>query len=133
VAHGGAWPHAGAFEDERGEKKMDAALISHWDRPARGREQEALQVFMDSMSFWDRQADEGRCQPRQVFIGLDGRGMTIVKGDSATLNEITESDEFRELNTRILLHVDGIDWGVWAADTEVDRVVGDYGKAIAGI
>jgi hypothetical protein len=112
---------------------MDAALISHWERPARGREHEALQVFMDSMAFWDRQAGEGRCEPRQVFIGLDGRGMTIVKGDSATLHEITESDEFRELNNRILLYVDGIDWGVWAADDEVNRVVGDYGKAIANI
>jgi hypothetical protein len=110
---------------------MDAALISQWDHPARGREHEALQVFMDSMMFWDRQAAEGRCEPRQVFIGLDGHGITIVKGDSATLNEITESDEFRELNNRILLYVDGIDWGVWAAGDEVDRIVGDYGKAIA--
>jgi hypothetical protein len=112
---------------------MEAALISHWERPARGREHEALQVFMDSMAFWDRQAGEGRCEPRQVFIGLDGRGMTIVRGDSATLHEITESDEFRELNSRILLFVDGIDWGVWASDGEVNRVVGDYGKAIANI
>jgi hypothetical protein len=112
---------------------MDAALISHWDRPARGREHEALEVFMDSMAFWDRQAEEGRCEPRQVFIGLDGRGMTIVKGDSATLREITESDEFQELNHRILLNVDGIDWGVWAAGEEVNRVVGDFGKAIANV
>jgi hypothetical protein len=88
---------------------------------------------MDAMAFWERQAAEGRCEPRQVFISLDGRGMTIVKGDSATLHEITESDEFRELNNRILLAVDGIDWGVWATDTEVDRIVGEYGKAVAGI
>lgn len=112
---------------------MDAALISHWDRPARGREQEALQVFMDAMAFWDRQAEAGRCEPREVFIGLDGRGMTIVKGQSDVLQEITESDEFRELNTRILLFVDGIDWGIWAAGDEINRVVGDYGKTISNL
>jgi hypothetical protein len=112
---------------------MQAALISTWQRPARGREHEALQVFMDAMSYWDRQAQAGRCEPRQVFIGLDGRGITIVRGESETLNELTESDEFRELNNRILMHVDGVEWGIWGTGEEVDRIVGQYGKAIANL
>jgi hypothetical protein len=112
---------------------VDAALISHWERPVRGREQEALKVFMDSMAFWDRQAEAGRCGPREVFIGLDGRGTTVVKGASAVLQEITESEEFRELNNRILLNVDGIEWGMWAADEEVNRIVGDYAKTIENL
>jgi hypothetical protein len=112
---------------------MDAALISHWERPARGREHEAIQVFMDSMAFWDRQAEAGKCEPRQVFIALDGRGMTITTGDSATLWEITESDEFRELDNRILTCVDGLRWEMWASGDEIARVVGDYGKTVAGL
>lgn len=112
---------------------MDAALISHWDRPARGREQGALQVFMDAMAFWERQIEAGRCESRQVFITLDGRGTTIVRGESVALQEITESEEFRELNNRILLSVDGLQWEIWAAGDEIDRIVGEYGKAVANL
>jgi hypothetical protein len=64
---------------------------------------------------------------------LDGRGMTITKGDSATLWEITESDEFRDLDARILMFVDGIQWEMWATGDEIDRIIGHYGKAVASL
>lgn len=112
---------------------MEAALISTWTNPARGREQEALQVFMDFMAYWQKQAEAGKCQPQQVFIGLNSNGMSIVQGESDVLQGLTESDEFRELSTRVGVYVDGYEIGLWAAGEEINRLIETYGKTIASM
>ncbi|MDX1622139.1 MAG: hypothetical protein R3320_14175 [Nitriliruptorales bacterium] len=112
---------------------MDAALISKWDAPARGREQQALEVFMNSMAFWQRQAEAGKCEPQEVYFSTTGHGQSIVKGDSVVLNEILESDEWRELATNVTLNVDGWEIGIWATGEEVNKTVEIYSKAIAAL
>lgn len=112
---------------------MDAALVSTWDSPARGREQQALEVFMDSMSFWARQAEAGKCSEQQIFLSNTGKGMSIVNGDSTTLQGIIESDEWQELGSRVSVNVDGWELGIWVTGDEIQRAIETYSKTIASL
>ena len=112
---------------------MDAALISTWDGAAKGREQSGLEVFMDSMAFWQRQAENGKCEPQEVFLSSTGKGMSLIRGDSLTLYEILESDEWREIATRIAVNVDGWDHEVWSTGDEIQKNIEIYGKVIAAL
>lgn len=112
---------------------MEAALIVTWDHPVRGREQEALQVFMDIQAFYEDKIQAGEVESRDVFFAHNGRGLSIVRGDSQTLQEMIESDEYAEFANRAILHVDGYETDIWAAGDEINRRIESYGKAIAGL
>ena len=112
---------------------MDAALVSTWDSPARGREQQALQVFMDSMEFWARQAEAGRCSEQEVLLSNTGKGMSIVKGDSTALQEIIESDEWQELGSRVMVNVDGWELQIWGTGDQIQRAIETYSRTVASL
>ena len=101
----------------------DAALITTWSTPARGREAKALEVFMELMGFWGRQAAAGKCEEPQVFFATDGsHGVFVVKGRSDALMEIQESDEGQELFAKGHMIVQDLKshW-YFTGDTEVQR------------
>lgn len=76
----------------------DAALVSTWGQPIPGREAKALEVFMDFMTLWGKQAAEGKCTEPEAFIATDGSGgFAIVKGKSDVLQQISESEEALDL------------------------------------
>src|SRR5438034_4319834 len=76
----------------------DAALVTTWGSPVRGREAKAIEVFMGALAFWGKQAAEGRCSEPEPFLAADGSGgMAIVRGKSDVLMEIATSDEALEL------------------------------------
>ena len=76
----------------------DAAVISTWGIPVRGREGKSLEVFMELMAFWSGKAAEGKCQQPEVFFSTDGsHGVFVVKGRSDALMEVQESDEAQAL------------------------------------
>jgi hypothetical protein len=72
----------------------DAALVSTWGAPVRGREAKSLEVFMEFLGYWGKQAAEGRCSEPEPFFASDGSGgMAIVKGRSDALMELATSDD----------------------------------------
>lgn len=101
----------------------DAAVISTWDTPARGREGKALEVFMELMAFWGQKAAEGKCEPPEVFFAMDGsHGVFVLKGKSDALMEVQESDEGQKLLSKGQMIVEGLKshW-YFAGDDEVQR------------
>jgi len=76
----------------------DAAVITTWGSPVRGREAKALEVFMEFLGFWGKQAAEGRCSEPEPYFAADGSGgMSIVRGKADVLTEIWTSDECLKL------------------------------------
>ncbi|MFN2543652.1 MAG: hypothetical protein ABR600_03640 [Actinomycetota bacterium] len=76
----------------------DAALVSTWGASVRGREAKSLEVFMEFLQYWGKQAAEGRCSEPEPYIAADGStGMAIVRGRSDVLMEIATSDEALKL------------------------------------
>ena len=52
----------------------DAALVSRWGASVRGREAKSLEVFMEFLGYWGKQAAEGRCSEPEAFFAADGSG-----------------------------------------------------------
>src|SRR6266540_4070136 len=87
----------------------EAALVTTWAQPARGREGKALEAFTDYLTFWAKQATEGKVSEVEPYFTLDGsRGLGIVKGPSDVLQEIIESEEYEKLITKAKMTVDGL-------------------------
>jgi hypothetical protein len=101
----------------------DGAIITTWGSPVRGREAKSLEVFMDSLAFWGKQAADGKCSPPEAFFSEDGSsGMLIVRGKTDTLRELWDFDEARAVIAKAQLIVDDLKshW-YYAGDDEIQR------------
>jgi hypothetical protein len=80
------------------------ALFIGWGAVVRGREQQALQVFQESMEYYGRLQQEGKIESFDVaFLGPHGGdlvGFVLLRGDRDKLAEIRFSDEFERLVAR---------------------------------
>lgn len=97
----------------------DAALFIGWGTPVRGREQKAIQVFNESMTYWGQLQQQGAIEAVETYLlaphGGDLGGFALLKGDAAKLDEVRRSDEFQRLVTRAQLIVESL--GVVPATT----------------
>lgn len=88
------------------------ALFIGWGQVVRGREQKALDVFNESVAYWNSLVEDGTAESLDVqFLaphGGDLAGFALLKGDGAKLDEARRSDAFLRQITRANLIVDGI-------------------------
>ncbi len=81
----------------------DSILFLGWNRPIVGREQQANQLFQNSMEFWASLQAGGRIESFEPVIlathGGDLNGFVILRGDAKKLAEIREDDTFLDLVT----------------------------------
>ena len=109
-----------------------AALVTTWASSVPGREAKAIEAFMDYLTLLGKQAAEGNVSQPDAFFKYDGSGgLGIVKGDSATLVELWESEEFRSMLARAQLTVQDLHTELYAADDTVQDLVGNYTR-VAG-
>jgi len=101
----------------------DAAIVTTWGAGIPGREAKGLEVFMDAVTFWGKQAADGRCsQPETLFAEDGSSGMLIVRGKSDALREITESEEGEKLIAKAQMIVQDLKshW-YYTGDEEMQR------------
>ena len=109
----------------------DAALVTTWGVSVSGREAKSLEVFMDALTYWAKQAADGRCSDPDTFLAADGSGgMLIVKGKTDALMAITETDEYSKLTAKAQLIVNDlkIHWYT-AGDEEIQRETSLFAQA----
>ena len=102
----------------------DAALVTTWGASVRGREAKSLEVFMEFLQYWGKQAAEGKCSEPEAFFASDGSGgMSIVRGKSDALMEISTSDESLRLVEKGQLIVEDLrtHW-YFTGDEEIQRL-----------
>ena len=64
---------------------------------------------MEFLGHWGKQAAEGRCSEPEAYFATDGSGgMSIVRGKSDALLEISESDESLKLIEKGQMIVDDL-------------------------
>jgi hypothetical protein len=107
---------------------MKAAWISRWTRPTPGRETKALEVFMESMEFWDKRIAEGQIEGRDVCVSPAGPGMVIVKGERAALSAIMDTEDYLRLVAKIDLNVDGVEGEMMLTGESVDTLIGIWAE-----
>jgi hypothetical protein len=96
----------------------DAGLFIGWGEVVRGRENEAVEVFNETLAYYTRLQEEGTIESFEpVFLephGGDLNGFILIRGDAEKLAALRVSDEFTQLSLRATLIVDG--FGVVGAD-----------------
>ena len=106
----------------------DAAVVTTWAAPVRGREAKALEVFMEFLGFWSKQAAEGRCSEPETFFASDGSGgMSIVRGKVDALAQIWSSPECIKLIEKGQFIVEDLksEW-YWAGQEQIQELTGLY-------
>ena len=94
-----------------------SALFIGWGQPTRGREQAALDVFNDSVTYYGARLEDGTITSFEpVILDPHGGGLNgffLVKGEPDKLVAMRATEEFQRLNVRATLIVDEL--GVIAA------------------
>ena len=74
------------------------ALFLGWNRPARGREEQAMKLWGKTMEYYGKLQADGRIESFEPVIlmahGGDLNGFFLVRGDADKLSEIRHEDEF---------------------------------------
>jgi hypothetical protein len=88
------------------------ALFIGWGQVVRGRENQALQVFQESMGYYGRLEQEGQIEGFDVFLlaphGGELNGFVILRGEPRALGQVRFSDEFERLTVRAASIVDSL-------------------------
>jgi hypothetical protein len=74
------------------------ALFLGWNRPARGREEQAMKLWGKTMEYYGKLQTEGRIESFEPVIltahGGDLNGFFLIRGDADKLSEIRREDDF---------------------------------------
>jgi hypothetical protein len=88
----------------------DDALFIGWGEVVRGREQTALDVFRETLEFWNQAQGDGRIESYEPFLldphGGGLAGFMLVRGDRAQLEALSTSPEFTRVVARAGMVVD---------------------------
>ena len=81
-----------------------AALFLGWGSVVRGREQLALEVFQEAVTYYGSLQDQGQIERFDACLldphGGDLAGFFLLHGERSTLDAIKSSEEFRRLLVR---------------------------------
>jgi hypothetical protein len=80
------------------------ALFLGWGQVVRGREQFALQVFGEAVSYYGKLQDEGQIDSFEAYLldphGGDLNGFFLIHGERSALDAVRSSEEFHRLLVR---------------------------------
>jgi hypothetical protein len=88
------------------------ALFVGWGQVVRGREQKALDVFNESVGYWNKLKEDGTIDDFDVVLlsphGGDLAGFALLKGDPDKLAALRWDDQFQRQNGRADFIVEGL-------------------------
>jgi hypothetical protein len=88
----------------------EAGLFIGWGQVVRGREEQALERFNESMQYYGRLQQDGRIESFDVALltphGGDLDGFVLIRGSADQLDSLRGDDEFQRLAQQIDLIVD---------------------------
>jgi hypothetical protein len=80
------------------------AIFLGWGPVVRGREQRALQVFQESVAYYQQLQDDGQIERYEGYLldphGGDLAGFFMIHGERSTLDSLRASSEFQRLMVR---------------------------------
>lgn len=109
-----------------------AAMVTTWGSSVPGREGKAIEAFMDYLTLLGKQAADDKISEPEAYFKYDGSGgMGLVRGDSSTLLELWESEDFRTMIAKAQLTVQDLHTEMYAAGDTVQDLVGNFTR-VAG-
>ena len=90
----------------------EAGLFIGWGDPVRNREAKSLQVFNESVGYWNRLQQEGRIESVEVVLlyphGGDLGGFALLRGSNDQLDSVAGDEEFLRMTARAQMIVDNV-------------------------
>jgi hypothetical protein len=88
------------------------ALFLGWGAVVRGREQQALKVFQETIELYGKLQQEGKIDSFEPVLiaphGGDLAGYVLMRGERAKLDEVRSSEEFERAVTRAATVADNV-------------------------
>jgi hypothetical protein len=88
------------------------ALFLGWGPVVRGRELKGLEVFQETLTYYDTLLQDGRIDSFEPVLlaphGGELAGFILLRGSRASLDEVRSSDEFQRLVARAAAVVDDV-------------------------
>jgi hypothetical protein len=112
----------------------EAALCIAWGDAVKGRGKHALEVYAESMQYWERLQKGGQIERYDVTVlaptGGDVGGFWLVRGTAAQIDSLRRSDEFLRLINRVQLLVTGLRVTDAYVDEGIAKVMSSYQDAV---
>jgi len=97
---------------EGGNLMADSAIYIGCRNPVHGREQKAIEIFGESVTYWNGLREQGAIEDVQTFLlephGGDLSGFALLTGGAEQLAAVHGSDEFQRLVTRASLIIENL-------------------------
>ena len=114
----------------------ERVLIISWGEPVRGREQHGLEVFGESVAYYEQLRDAGRIAGFEVMLlnpnGLM-EGCMLLLGSHAQLDSVREEERFRRLMLDASLIVDDLRMAEGYGSDGIAEAMGLYADAVARV
>jgi hypothetical protein len=114
----------------------ERVLIISWGQPVRGREQHGLEVFGESVAYYNGLRDAGRVASFEVMI-LDPNGLMngcmLLGGSHAQLDSVREEERFRRLMIDASLIVDDLRIAEGYGSDGIEEAMGLYADAVGRV
>jgi hypothetical protein len=130
-------PDSGSGRHRPEEQVMaERVLMISWGQPVRGREQHGLEVFGESVAYYEQLRDAGRIEGFEVMI-LDPNGLMegcmLLLGSHAQLDAVREEERFRRLMIDASLIVDDLRMAEGYGSDGIQEAMGLYADAVARV
>lgn len=110
----------------------DAGLLIGWNRVVSGRDDSAVDLWNEMLTFFRRLHAEGRIERFEpVLLGAHGgslNGFVLLRGPQENLDQIRNSEEFLILNVRANRHLEGFTVVRAHFGEEAQRILRIYGQ-----
>ena len=111
----------------------DVVMVG-WNRGVAGREQEAIELFGESIGFYEAQKKAGNLTSYEPFFfdphGGDLNGFMLLRGDRAKLDALTASDEFTAITMKAVICLEGVGVIRGVTGETVQKRMGMYMNAL---
>ena len=115
----------------------DAGLFIGWGEVARGREERALEVFNEGISYYGRLQEDGRIESFEISLlqphGGDLAGFVMLRGTEDQMDAVQHDEEFERFITRANFIVDNLGVVPAALGEGIARQIGIYEAEVSAL
>lgn len=112
------------------------ALFLGWNRPARGREEQAMKLWGKTMEYYGKLQAEGRIESFEPVIltahGGDLNGFFLIRGDAEKLGEVRREDDFVNITIEADYCLDGFGVVTGYIGEALNDVITRWSKLVTG-
>ena len=110
------------------------AVVFQWGPAVRGREQKALEIFGESIAYWDDMVKNNRVSGHYPYFSTNrNAGMWVIQGEIEELLAIRAEEDSIRLEGRVQMIVEDFSAELYAGGSveALADLVGLYGEVIA--